>query len=84
MPQSNRLCCFCTNPEYEGSLNDGYHFVCEYISHTEILGQLHCGAQRSSRHLAGRFCYRAADRAAEPSNGTTFYLPETQEDNPRM
>ena len=59
--------------------------LCVNIFHIrEILGQLHCGAQRSSRHLAGRFCYRAADRAAEPSNGTTFYLPETQEDNPRM
>lgn len=34
MPQSNRLCCFCTNPEYEGSLNGGYQPVCEYISHT--------------------------------------------------
>ena len=57
--------------------------LCVNIFHIqEILGQLHCGAQRSSRHLAGRFCYRAADRAAESSNGTTFYLPETQEDNP--
>ena len=84
MPQSNRLCCFCTNPEYEGSLNDGYHFVREYISHTGDFRTAPLRAQRSSRHLAGQFCYRAADRAAEPSNGTTFYLPETQDDNSWM
>lgn len=50
----------------------------------EISRQLHCRAQRSSRHLAGGFCYRAADGAAEPSNGNTFHLSETQNDGFRM